>query len=100
MTKVKVVNINEIGAKHKNEVTNYEYYKKNVVKKDEANQCVVSVYEIPPLKSGYPYHYHLMNEEVFYIISGNGLLKTSEGEREVKSGDFLFFPACEKELIF
>ena len=39
-----------------------------------ANNSVVSVYEIPPLKSAYPYHYHHKNEETLYIISGKGVL--------------------------
>ena len=61
----------------------------------EAKQCTVSIYEIPPLKSAYPYHYHCKDEEVFYIISGEGVLRTPEGERAVKAGDLLFFPADE-----
>ena len=54
---------------------------------------LVCVYEVPPGKSPYPYHYHLKDEETFYILSGFGLLRTPEGERQVKAGDFLFFPA-------
>ena len=53
------------------------------------------VYEIPPGKSAYPYHYHLKNEETFFILKGEGLLKTPEGEKTVRPGDFLFFPADE-----
>ena len=56
---------------------------------------MVSFYEIPPGKSNYPYHYHLDQEEVFYIIGGTGIVKTPEGERPVKAGDLLFFPAGE-----
>ena len=37
--------------------------------------------------------YHHKNEETYYIISGEGMLKTPEGERKVKTGDLLFFPA-------
>ncbi len=57
-----------------------------------AGNTVVSVYEIPPLKSAYPYHYHHKNEETFYIISGKGVLKTPSGERTVEAGELLFFP--------
>jgi len=42
------------------------------------------------------YEYHYQSEEVFYIISGTGLLKTPEGEYLVKQGDILAFPAYEK----
>jgi len=57
---------------------------------------VVSLYEIPPGKSAYPYHYHTQNEECFYILSGSGSLRTPEGERPVQAGEFLFFPAGEQ----
>ena len=50
---------------------------------------------MPPGKSAVPYHYHLRNEEVFFILSGTGLLKTPEGERTVSAGDFLYFPNNE-----
>ncbi|NLG25206.1 MAG: cupin domain-containing protein [Clostridiales bacterium] len=75
---------------------NYEYTKRTIVSRDQARQCAVSVYELAPGKSAYPYHYHTQNEEVFYILSGRGVVRTPEGERTVSAGDFLFFPANEK----
>ena len=47
------------------------------------------------MKAAYPYHYHHRNEETFYVISGQGLVKCADGEREVKAGDLLFFPTGE-----
>jgi len=87
--------ITDIPTEHKNLHEGYEYYCRPLVPNGTAEQCKVSLYEIPPGKSAYPYHYHTQNEEVFYVISGNGLLKTPDGERNVSSGDFLFFPANE-----
>ena len=52
-------------------------------------------YTLPPLKSNYPYHYHLDQEETLYIISGTGMLKVPEGEIPVCSGGILFFPVGE-----
>lgn len=86
----------DIKGVHKNEHEGYEYYKRALVPHTQDGQCVISLYEIPPGKSAYPYHYHSKNEEAFYILSGKGLLKTPSGEQEVHSGDFLFFPANEK----
>lgn len=57
---------------------------------------MVSIYEIPPMKSAYPYHYHHKNEETFYIISGEGMLKTPQGEKKVSAGELLFFPATSE----
>ena len=55
----------------------------------------VSFYELPPLHSNYPYHYHFDQEEVFYIISGKGVLKTPDGERPIQAGDLIFCPCGE-----
>ncbi len=88
--------IQEIPTKHKNEHDGYEFYKRELVPKGNAQHCAISVYEIPPGKSAYPYHYHTENEEAFYILKGNGILKTPTGETKVSAGDFLFFPANEQ----
>lgn len=86
-------NIRHLEATHKAVQEPYEYFKKDFIPRGYAEKTMVSIYEIPPLKSAYPYHYHLKNEETFYIISGEGLLKTPEGTRTVTAGDLVFFPA-------
>jgi uncharacterized cupin superfamily protein len=55
----------------------------------------VYFYTILPGKVNYPYHYHTANEEVFYIMSGQGTLKTPEGEKNVSEGDVIVMPAHE-----
>ncbi len=90
------VKASEVLVKHKREHKDYEYYRRDLLPKGFGEQCAVSLYEIPPGKSAYPYHYHMKNEESFYIISGNGILKTPMGDKMVSAGDFLFFPANEK----
>ena len=55
----------------------------------------VYFYTIPPGKTNYPYHYHTANEEVFYIMSGQGTLRTPEGEKIVSEGDVIVMPAHE-----
>ena len=55
----------------------------------------VSFYILEPGKENYPYHYHSSIEEVFYIISGKGTLKTIKGEIEIKEGDIIVMPPNE-----
>lgn len=88
-------NIESVPAKHKSAHKEYEYYKRQLLPFGNAEQCNISVYEIPPGRSAYPYHYHTKNEEAFFIISGKGVLKTPAGEKEVSPGDFIFFPTDE-----
>lgn len=96
MDNMKHLRIDEISTKHKSEHDGYEYYRKDFVPRGYAAKTMVSIYEIPPLKSAYPYHFHLKNEETFYIISGEGMLRTPKGEERVSAGDLLFFPASSE----
>lgn len=74
----------------------FEYNKYEVTKRDKESKCYVAIYEIPPQKAGYPYHYHLKNEEVFYIISGTGVLETPDGDRTISAGDVIVCPPSSK----
>ncbi len=91
---MKYQNIDDLPRKHKRGAEGYEFIRRDFLAVHEAN-TLVRVYELPPGKSAYPYHYHLKNEETFFILRGEGLLRTPEGERAVKAGDLLFFPAGE-----
>lgn len=93
MSEFRHAHIDELTPKHKNWNADYEYDRKDFVPRGGGEHCMVSVYEIPPLKSAYPYHYHHKNEETFFIVSGEGVLRTPDGERPVRAGDLFFFPA-------
>jgi len=70
-----------------------EFKLKPVVPLTEAKQCAVNFVEVEPGGTAFAYHWHEMNEEVFYIISGTGTVKTRQGELAVKTGDAITFPA-------
>ncbi len=93
MNQIKQAKIQQLPATHKSGQEGYEYFRRKFVPIGDAKNTVASVYEIPPKKSAYPYHFHHSNEETFYILSGQGVLKTPEGERSVSAGELLFFPA-------
>ena len=69
----------------------YEYFKRLIVPR-QGNQCTVALMEIPPGKSGYPYHFHAAVTEVFYILEGTGTVRTVEGDAEVGPGDVVVCP--------
>ena len=92
MSEIKHSKIEDIPASHKYEHEGYEYFRRKFIPFGGAKNSLVSVYEIPPHKSAYPYHFHHNNEETFYILSGEGVLRTPDGERKVSAGEFLFFP--------
>ena len=97
---IKITNLKELedndSFKHINEYNNFEYFKGIVVNGYEGNKSHISFMKIPPGKYAYPYHYHMGNEETFYIISGNAIVKTPKGEKTLKVGDMIFFPANKR----
>lgn len=52
----------------------------------------MSVVELLPGQTQAPYHFHHGNEELVLVLSGTPTLRTPEGERELRKGDFIFFP--------
>jgi uncharacterized cupin superfamily protein len=70
-----------------------DHRRKNFTQGMLSNRMVASLYEIPPGKVSYPYHYHCANEEMFYILNGEGELRLNDRTEQVRAGDFIRFPA-------
>ena len=52
-----------------------------------------SLYEVPPGRRAWPYHYHLANEEAIYVLEGSGTLRIGGEEIGVSRGDYVALPA-------
>ena len=90
---VKIARIEDLPAQPEGRHESYQFVRRQFVRRGEAESTLVGIYEIPPGKSSYPYHYHLKDEETFYILQGEGTLHTPTGDRSVRAGDLIFFPA-------
>ena len=66
-----------------------EFTVKPIVAQADVDQCRVNFVEVEPGSFAYGYHYHETDEEVFYIISGTGIVRTINGDVTVKAGDAL-----------
>lgn len=58
-------------------------------------QLGCSLYELPPDKRSWPLHYHTGNEEGIYVLSGEGTLRTGDGETALEPGDYVACPIGE-----
>ena len=101
MKDIIITSRNKITPRRQSEHAKYEYYKYDitdsrdkyeVTSPNEGNQTIVAFYRIPPGKSNYPFHYHTTNEEVFYVISGNGILETFDNKHPITAGDIIVCP--------
>jgi len=92
-----IKNIADIEAVTKgNFCANSSFSEKPVIHGKDVDTCAAAFIEVPVGKCSYSYHWHERSEEVFYIISGKGKLRTFHGEKDVKAGDMVCFPTGEK----
>lgn len=54
-----------------------------------------ALYEFDPGEQLWPYHWHRSDEEWLIVVAGSPTLRTPEGERELRPGDVVGFPAGE-----
>ena len=92
MKELVVKNLNSIEGEKLNRGIGNEFTIKQVIPKAEATKCRVNFVEVEPGNQAFSYHYHEMNEEVFYIISGTGIVRTSKGDITLNTGDVITFP--------
>lgn len=55
-----------------------------------------SLYELPPGKRSWPYHYHSANEEALFVLEGSGTLRLADETEPIEAGDYVRFPADER----
>ena len=68
--------------------------RKKLGAKTDGAELGCSLYEIPPGKRGWPYHYHTGNAEAMYVLSGTGEVRGPDDERvDVEPDDYVAFPA-------
>jgi len=92
INKIVLINEDEIERVEKGNTEQFHYYRRKITNRGDFNQVYIAIYDIPPLKAAFPMHYHEANTEAFYIISGQGIVKTLGEELAIKQGDTIVFP--------
>jgi uncharacterized cupin superfamily protein len=92
MKEVTVKNYNTAEGETISRGKGNEFTVKPVISPADFTRCKASFVEVEPGNQAFGYHYHEMNEEVFYIISGTGIVRTIKGDITVKAGDAITFP--------
>ena len=54
-----------------------------------------SLWELPPGRAPYPYHFHLTEDEILILLEGTLSLRTPEGWRDMEQGEVVGFPVGE-----
>lgn len=63
-----------------------------------AQKLGYNITEVPPGKRAFPFHNHRVNEEMFFIIEGQGEIRIGAQTYPIRAGDFISCPAGGPEL--
>ncbi|WP_373047231.1 cupin domain-containing protein [Vulgatibacter sp.] len=87
-----VVNEREIPWAEQQHGERFEVRRKQLGAAAGGEKLGCSLFEMPPGKKGWPFHYHLANEEALYVLAGSGTLRLGEREVPVGAGDYVALP--------
>ncbi len=57
------------------------------------DKLACGLWELAPGKKSFPLHAHHVTEEALFVVSGNAVVRTPDGETKIGPGDFVSFPA-------
>lgn len=86
-----LVHINDLDwNEYEHEHTTFR--RKQLGQHAEGDDLGCSMYELPPGKSSWPYHYHAANEEAMYVLEGTGSLRLDGETHTIHEGHYIAFP--------
>ena len=62
-----------------------------------ARKLGYNITAVPPGKRAFPLHSHRVNEEMFFILEGNGEVRIGSATHPLRAGDFLACPPGDPE---
>lgn len=89
MTTSPVIHIADVPFVDHQRGENYAAKFQLISKTVGANKLGYRVTTLPPGKKAWPYHHHHVNEEMFFILEGEGILRYDDKMYPIKKGDFI-----------
>lgn len=87
-----VVNVDELQLEHGSSGEKFEWRSARIGPRVGARDLGYSYDVVPPGKRACPFHSHRGEEEMFFIVKGNGTLRYGNETRPVRAGDFICCP--------
>ncbi|SIR23936.1 Uncharacterized conserved protein, cupin superfamily [Haladaptatus litoreus] len=92
----RVVNESNLDWDEKSHGDVFQIRRKQLGAESGGEQLGCSLYELPPGKKSWPYHYHTGNEEAIFVLDGEGTLRIEDDEEALEAGDYVAFPVGEE----
>ena len=90
--KSRIVNLENVSFLKRSHGEDFECQIAPVGGEHESRKLGFNVTVIPPGKRAFPYHAHHGNEEMFFILEGEGSLRIAGAVHKVRKGDFISLP--------
>jgi uncharacterized cupin superfamily protein len=88
-----IVNLDEVSFERVSHGEKFEALDGGISGLVGAKQLGYSVMVVPAGKRAYPLHCHHVNEEMFFVIEGHGIVRIGDKEYPIRKGDFIAAPA-------
>jgi uncharacterized cupin superfamily protein len=88
----RVVNIGDLNLEHFEKGDRFESRSARIGPLVGAQDLGYSYDVVPPGKRSCPFHSHRAEEEMFFIVKGEGLLRYGDETRKVRAGDVICCP--------
>ena len=88
-----IINIDELQYQPRRHGEKFGAERAEVATRIGAEKLGYAVVRVEPGKSAWPYHSHHVNEEMFFILEGEGTLRHADEEFPIRKGDFIASPA-------
>lgn len=90
MTARRAPNIYDVGTEARG-IDGYESLRARVGDAAGSDRLGMSVWDLPAGQAAYPYHWHLVEEELLVVLEGTPMLRGPEGWRRLERGAVVSF---------
>lgn len=90
------VNLNDPVFDEPREYQGFRCRRARIGRQAGTEKLGLSLFEVPPGQAAYPFHWHMAEEELIIVLSGKPSLRTTEGWRDLDSGEVIAFPVGER----
>jgi uncharacterized cupin superfamily protein len=87
------VNLFSPQLDHAREREGYRGQRARLGKQLDAERIGASLYELAEGQRSFPFHIHHAMEEWLLVVAGSPVVRLADGERELRAGDVMCFPA-------
>ena len=96
MSSVRILNLQEVDWQSWSPKEGFSAELGDLARPLGAEKLGYRVVRLSPGETAWPAHAHLVNEEMFFIMQGEGTLRWGEATYPIVSGDVIAVPAGEK----